>query len=71
MVQLNIFLLLISGGISLSPTQEMCIRDSLLTLVGDILSAAELESNRYTMKIAPHSCNKLCREAITLSRIHI
>ena len=39
--------------------------DLLLTLVGDILSAAELESNRYTMKIAPHSCNKLCREAIT------
>ena len=33
--------------------------------MGDILSAAELESNRYTMKIAPHSCNKLCREAIT------
>ena len=39
--------------------------DLLLTLVGDILSAAELESNRYTMKIAPHNCNKLCREAIT------
>ena len=39
--------------------------DLLLTLVGDILSVAELESNRYTMKIAPHNCNKLCRESIT------
>ena len=36
----------------------------LLTLVGDILSAAELESSRYTMKIAAHNCNLLCREAI-------
>lgn len=38
--------------------------DLLLTLVGDLLSTAELESSKYSMKIAPHNCNKLCQEAI-------
>lgn len=38
--------------------------DLLLTLVGDVLSVAELESSNYAMRMAPHLCNELCSEAI-------
>ena len=63
--------LITSPGTDLSPEEKQdfshLIQHNshlLLTLVGDILSAAELESSRYTMKIAAHNCNLLCREAI-------
>lgn len=36
----------------------------LTTLVNDVLELASLESGKYTMRLAPHRCNELCRVAI-------
>lgn len=39
--------------------------DLLTTIVNDILRLAELESGKYTMQRAPHSCNEMCQVAIS------
>ncbi len=37
----------------------------LTTLINDILDLANLESGKYTMNIDSHSCNELCRMAVS------
>lgn len=63
--------LITDPGMELPPEEKLefgkliqCNSELLLTLVDDVLSVAELESNNYTMHMEQHNCNELCRKAI-------